>query len=102
MIRPVDFQGFVVKGVESVPNISQILNQQPLMQQIVGQHLVQQFDRERHAVKRSDFTEGVEVRASTEGKGKRENRPFSNPKVQKKKQVNLREENKGLFMDVRT
>ncbi|ACM23850.1 hypothetical protein [Thermotoga neapolitana] len=102
MIRPVDFQGFVVKGVESTQSISQTLNQQALMQQIAGQHLVQQFNREQSMVKRSVFAEGVEVRTSTEGKGRNENRSSYNLRIQKRKQVSLREESKGLFMDVRT
>jgi len=102
MIRPIDFQGFVIKGVESTQSISQTLNQQALTQQIAGQHLVQQFNREQNMVKRSVFTEGVEVRTSTEGRRKNESRSSYNLRTQRKKQVSLREENKGLFMDVRT
>ncbi|PLV58380.1 hypothetical protein [Thermotoga sp. KOL6] len=100
MIRPIDFQGFVVKGVESVQNVSQILNQQALMQQITEQHLIQRFTREQQSVKESDLTEGTKMKTSTEGERKRE---FQNYRANtRKRKTILKEENKGLFLDVRT
>ncbi|KAF2959628.1 MULTISPECIES: hypothetical protein [unclassified Thermotoga] len=101
MIRPVDFQGFVVKGVESVQNISQTLNQQTLVQQALSQHLLHQIQREQSSVKESNTAERAEVRTSTERRQRGFLKTGTHPLLKKKK-TSIKEENKGLFMDVRT
>jgi len=101
MVRPVDLQGYVVRGVETVQNVSNLLNQQTLVQQLVSHELLQRVQREQRSVTRREGLENPAVRSSLEGGRRASEAHALRGGTSKKKEISLKEENKGLLMDVR-
>ncbi len=101
MVRPVDLQGYIVRGVETVQNVSNLLNQQALVQQLVSHEILQRIQREQRSVTRKEGLENPTVRSSLEGgRGSFEARTARSG-APTKREISLKEENKGLLMDVR-
>ncbi len=101
MVNPVDVQAVVVRAVEAAQNVNQVQNAPLAAQQAGLMTSVQRMERERETVNQARETEGKEVKNSLEGG----NRGFYYAGARRgpipKEEHLVRDDKRGLILDVR-
>lgn len=101
MVRPVDLQTIFVRGVDAANQASFQSNQQLVAQQIAFHETIQKAYQQEKSVNPNQAAEEKNVRTSTEKGGRNPYLTYRKKGEKREKHIEIKEEKKGLLMDVR-
>ncbi len=101
MVNPIDVQGFIVRAVDSTQSVNQAINAANAAQHTGMMENVQRMEHERHTVNPRSNVEQSRVGTSTEGGSRGAYTPFFGRRGRRELDRRLKDDKRGMILDVR-